>query len=1154
MQPVAPDDSIRQHSQSPEDDTSFTPEQPQIISEHGPSRKSKKKKNKKARAAEAEAEAEAVGTSPNEYVPGDCPFDPCTRLTYDTMDSVPDYSPSPAKTSSLNPEPTLKEEFTQEVEAEAEPQPGAEPAFEPEAQHGLESQSPPELPIQHSNPPITSPALGVLDSLDGPAHYDLNDRTDTWAQSVPYGKSPPADLMDGDIQRSSPLNLPSIQETGFGHPYSASPQARTLPSSYGNGFKASMHSRQQSADRRKSHSYGSPMGNQAPLPHLPQAHFFGTPDIDIHPSQNLSPTDGNYTFCSLDTLPGLSPKSSRTGSNVLLVGTDGTVEILAVEDRTRLVGQITGLNGRVIEAKILPGSSSSDYFASSRPHVAVIVHGPLPPAEEEGHVSSAASDANENVPSIVRGLTVNKRGRDETQFYQTRVEIYSFRTGEKVSTLFTSRPVPCLENFPGLPSFAPPAVGSLKLFTSGEYIILASGVSGEVFIYRHDLSLETSGYQCLGKTWTGVQSKGTRRYSASSSSTTDPEGTRSDSPHRAAALEMPILAVQGRWLAFAPPSSSSKGSLQGTVSPSLCNFKTSGLDTRGPSVVPSVTCATDVGEGESFFDKMARGVTQELVKGARWMGDQGMQAWNNYWNTPQAGSTSPRRPTSGPELQTQGCGLFPPTHSQDTPASPSEPDTVSIIDLKRFEDGTDSRNALDPVSTFQVPNGCSFLSLSPNGLMLFTASKKGDVQYVWDLMQLKHCRSMAFVADEPTGQNPNVRQVARYARLTTSSIVDVVWTAPTGDRLAVITRKGTIHVFDLPLSAFQWPPFRRGKPTATKAPPAESMSDDFASESAGGNTFSAAMKLVGGKTQPFFSAVRGRVPSTGTAFPNMSGFALPSAASVKSGKVVAAGLSKSMGAATGTVNTLRHVGENRLHLSGLARDPAPSRVTWICNKGHVFLGVVDGGYFKLYRLKRASSSGQKSRQTHSVVGGKESQVTLPAKLQAPCGSAPLVPFDPDLTVRASLILPSASSRPTSTRLLCQPLSQAEIETNTPYQPFHTDQRVGLSVFTAATQGSEPGGQWVFGNDIPMTKVHLRTFNSSSDDHCDDENENAAIHGNSLGAGGEIENLITLGNSIGNLEEVVITTRRKKKHSTPLKADDGFFEDDCDVLDFARDRV
>ncbi|KAJ5342662.1 hypothetical protein N7541_011786 [Penicillium brevicompactum] len=1084
MPPAAPDDLIRQHSRSLEDDSSFIPEQPRPIPEHEPSGKSKKKKGKKAKAARAAAE-----TPPDEYVPGDCLSDERAPLTRDYMDSIPEFSPPAAESPFAAPDP------------EPEPEP--------------------VLP----------------EHLDEPLYF--NTRTDTWAQSVPYGKSPPTDLMDGDLPSASPLNFPTIQERGFSHPSSASPQTRTLPSSYGNGYglgyRSSMQSRQQSADRRKSHSYGSPMGNPHPLPHLPQAHFFGAPDIDILPNQNRPLTDGNYTFCSFDTLPNLSPKASRTGNNVLLVGIDGGVEILAIEDRrTRPVGQITGINGRVIEAKLLTGHSSNDPFSSSRPHVAVIVHGPQPPTEEEGHISSAASDANDVAPSMARGPSNDKRARDETKFYQTRVEVYSFRTGDHVSTLFASKPVPCLETLPGLPSFAPPAVGSLKLYTSGAYIVLASGVSGEVYVYRHALSPETGAYQCLGKTWTGVQSQGTRRYSTSSSSTTDPEGTRSDSPHRSSVLERPILALQGRWLAFAPPSSSQRGSIQGTVPSNLCYGKAPGIETRGPLRCPRSR------------------VQPMLVKGKvswiKWHGELP----KNLCEVPAGWETKAcRHGTTIGTPSKQGV----PLHVGHLPASPSEPDTVSIIDLRRFEDGTDVRNVLThPVSTFQVPNGCSFLSLSPNGLMLFTASKKGDVQYVWDLMQLKYCRSMAFVADDQTGQTPNVRQIARYARLTTSSIVDVIWTAPTGDRLAVITRKGTIHVFDLPRSAFQWPPFRRGKPTATKAPPTDSVSEDLASEPAGGSSLSAAMKLVGGKAQPFFSAVRGRVPSTGAAFPNMSGFALPSAASVKSGKVVAAGLSKSMGAATGTVNTLRHVGENRLHLSGLARDPAPSRVTWICNKGMIFLGVVDGGFFKLYRLKRASVSGQKNRQPHSVVGGKESQVKLPANLQGPCGPAPIATFDPELTIHASLVLPSASSQLSSARPLCQPLSQAEIETNTPYQPFHTDQRVGLSVFNTGSEQSEPSGQWVFGNDIPITKVHLRSFNSSSDDHGDDDDEHAAIHGSSLGAGGEIENLITLGNSTGNVEEVVITTRRKKRHSTPLKADDGFFEDDCEVLDFARDRV
>ncbi|KAJ5573384.1 uncharacterized protein N7459_007811 [Penicillium hispanicum] len=1095
MPPAAPDDLIlRQHSRSLEDDPPFTSDQSHPLQEHEPSGKSKKKKSKKAKAAKAAVE-----------VPDDL---------------IQPSPPAPAEPSSC-PDPRLD---------------------------------------HHVHPTVTSPALDVLGSLDGTAENDLTSRTDSWAQAVPYGKSPPADLMDGELPNESPLNFPTIQErgafSGFSQPSSASPPTRIRPFSYGSGFRSSMQSRQQSADRRKSHSYGSPMGNMAPPPHMPQAHFYGAPDIDL-PTQIRLGAEGAYSFCGLDSLPNPSIKSLRSRMNVLMVGTDGAVDVLAVEDRrSRLIGKITGLNGRVLEAKILPGTSVNDALVSSQPHVAVIVHGPLPPNDEEGRTSLAGSEVNDVPPSMVRGPSSDRRTvRDGTPSYQTRVEVYSLRSGEHVATLFTSKPVPSLENIPGLPSLAPPPVGSLKLFIGGNHVLVASGISGEIYIYR-----QASGtYQCLGKTWTNVQTGESRRYSTSSSST-DPDGSHSDLP-RTPISDRPILTVQGRWLATVPPSSSHRGSIQGTVPANLIHGRAQGLETRSPPTIPSVNCATDVGEGESFFDKVARGVTQELVRGARWMGDQGMQAWNNYWNNQQSPGTPPQRPTRGPDFPAPGYGLFPPTHAQDTQSTSSpDPDAVSIIDLKRFDESIDTKAAsLHPMATFQVLNGCSFLSLSPNGLMLFTASKKGDVQYVWDLMQLKHCRAMAFMTDDHTSQSPNVRQVARYARLTTSSIVDVIWTPPVGDRLAIITRKGTVHVFDLPRSAFQWPPFRRARAAAPKSPTIDPTGEEMTSQATGGNPLSAAMKLVGGKTQPFFSAVRGRVPSSGAAFPNMSGFALPAAASIKGGKVVAAGLSKSMGAAaTGTVHTIRHVGENRLHLSGLARDPAPSRVIWICNKGLIFLGVVDDGNFKLYRLKRGPSS-HKNRQFHSVIGGKESQYRLPANLQSPCGPAPRKPYDPEQVVQASLFLPSASSQPSGTsKSFCHPLSQAEIETNTPYQPFHTDQRVGLHVFSTGYKAvgptlSVPGGQWVFGDDIPTTKVHVRSYSNSSDDPVEDD-EDAAIHGHSLGAGGDMENLITLGNSTGNVEEVVITTRRKKKHSAPLKTDDGFFEDDCEVLDFARDRV
>lgn len=1021
----------------------------------------------------------------------------------------------------------------------------------------------------HEGNQIVSPVLDALGSLAETPDNDIAHRTVTWAKSIPFGKSPPNDVLDGEFTAGSPLSFPTNPERGgFSNPSSTSPPPRQRPLSYGTGYLSgnSNVSRQQSTDRQKSHSLSNPFNNQNPLPHLPQPHFYGAPDVDLPLStdQSRSTTEGNYSFYAFDSISSPSFKTSKMGGNVLLAGTDGGLEVLSIEDRkTRLIGKLVGLNGRVVGAKMLPCNQPHDLRSSSRPHVAIILHGPCVPNDEEGRISSATSETNE-VSSLPPGRQApgEKRSSREGKFYQTRVEIYSLRAGDHITTLFTTKPTPCLENIPGMPTFAPSPVGNLKLHVSGNYIILASGVSGEVYVFGTNPSSTPDAYQCYGKTWTNVQSKETRRYSTSSSST-DPDGSRNDSPQNSASSESPILSLKGRWLAVVPPSSTYRPPLNGTVPPSLIQGKVFGLENRNPPATPAVNCATDVGEGESLFDKVARGVAQELVKGARWMGDQGIQAWNNYWNKEQSQNQAGRPPPHMMEGPQQGYSPFPPTHAQDTQtASPAEPDLVSIMDLKRLEDGGENRNALfNPVATFQVPNGCSFLSFSPNGLMLFTASKKGDVQYVWDLLQAKYCRAAAFITDDSMIPCANVRQIARYARLTTSKIVDVIWTVPTGDRLAIITRKGTVHVFDMPRSAFQWPPLRRARPFTNKAHGNDPSGDDLPDRGNAQNPLSAAFKLVGGKTQPIFAAVRGRTPSAGSGFPAVGSFGIPSAAGVRSGKAVAAGLSKSMGAATGTVNTLRHAGENRLHLPGLARDPVPSRVTWISHKGQLFLGLVDSGTFRLYRIRRTMSPNKRS--FHSVIGGKEIEYKLPANLQNPCGPMPVGGVNTESTVSASFAL--ASSNPQSSaasKLKRQPLSQAEIETNVPYQPFHTDQRVNLYIISPESEENDPmvsnPDQWVFGGEISMSKLHVRPFSSGGDDDDDDDHDN--VDGNNPGFGGDMENLISLGNSTGNVEEVVITTRRKKKHSsgpstTPgADMDDGFFEDDCEVLDFARDRV
>ena len=1020
-----------------------------------------------------------------------------------------------------------------------------------------EPSSCPEPPLQppantHHINHISSPVLDALESMGDTPDNDLTYRTDKWARAIPVGKSPPNDAVDGEMPSGSPLGfLSSADKAGFSNPSSASPPPRTRPLSYASGFSSNNDfSRQQSVDRPKSYySMSNPVPTQMPPPpHLPQPHFYRAPEIDLplFPGQGRSMSD-SYSFCAFDTIPSPSAKPSRMGGNVLLVGSDGVLEVLAVEDRkSRGVGKLSGLNGRVVEAKVLPGGSSDDPSLPPRPHVAVITHGPSGPPDDESHTSSAASETHE-IPAAGRQAD---HPRDEARFYQTRVEVYSLRTGDHVATLFTAKPTPCLDNLPGLPAFVPPPSGNLKLLAGESHVILASGVSGEVYVYA------AHSYRCLGKTWTSIQPKEARRYSTSSSST-DPDGSRTDSPNGPASSDSAILALKGRWLSVVPPSASAyRSSIRGVVPPARLQGKAYGIETHSPPTKPTVNCDADVGDGESLFDKLARGVTQEFVRGARWVGDQSLQAWNNYWNKEQqAGPSGARRSPHVPDLPQPGYGLFPPTHAQETPAV-AEPDLVSIVDLKRLEDAGDARNALlNPLATFPVPNGCSFLSFSPNGLMLLTASKKGDVQYVWDLLQAKICRAGAFLTDDPTPRGPNVRQIARYARLTTSQIVDVIWYPPSGERLAVITRKGTVHVFDLPRSAFQWPPFRRARPPPSKSPGPDPATDELADRAAGSNALSTAMKLVGGKAQPILAAVRGRTPSVGAALPAVGGFS--SAAGVRGGKVVAAGLSKSMGAASGTVNTLRHVGENRLHLSGLSRDPAPGRVIWINHRGLPFLGLVDYGFFRLYRVRR-SLSPQKNRHLQSVIGSKEIEYRLPPMLQSTCGPLSIRTFPPGPVVCAPLALPSANSRPAPAgKTKCQPLSQAEIETNAPYQPFHTDQRVSLYIYTETPETDEPlvpTGQWVFGGDMATSKLHVRPFSSGGDEETDDEGD--VVHGQRPGLGGGMENHIRLGNSTGHGEEVVITTRRKKKRfpSTTSGADEGFFEDDCDVVDWPENRV
>ncbi|KAM5465463.1 hypothetical protein MferCBS49748_004919 [Microsporum ferrugineum] len=1039
----------------------------------------------------------------------------------------------------------------------------AKTLFDESAEPSPMSQSPASMPPippapAAVDPPSAadSPAFGPLEPYSpSPGEADLATRTDSWARGVPFGKSPPNDPTDGVGFGESPpaFALPPRGDIyRQDSPSTSPPQARLRPPGYADASPASTPPNNIPRERQQRYSISSHRSNRLsypPPPHLPQAHFYSAPDVDIPgvPQQNVKQhQQPGHSFCAIEPLSGTSHKSAKTGGNVILIGRDGCLDVLAIENsRTKVVGSIRGLNGRVIDAKFLTWSSGTDPFAALRPLVALTIHGLAPKDENaDSPVPSGGSEQLDLLTGSSPRQTVNSK--PDIPQAQTRVQIYSLRTRELISTLFATKPVLCIDTYPGIAPYIPPPTANLRLLASGNLVIVASGTSGEVMVFGVARPPSPPIFQCIGKLWTNIQPKESRRYSNSSAST-DADDPQAEAARAAKSMDVPILSVSGRWLAVISPSPT-RVSLQGAIPPHITARKIYGVDAHTPPSRPSVTCGVDSGEGESFLNKVARGVTQEVFKGARWIGDQGLQTWNNYWNKDsQTGHSTPLRRPQSMDQHSFAAEILPPTHAQETQSPPlNEPELVSIFDLKPLEDFQDGKSTNpNPIATFQPPHGCSFLSLSPNGLMLLTASKKGDIQCIWDLMQIRHCRARAFLAEDPSSNaksNPpatHVRQVARYARLTTSTIRDVIWTA-NGEHVAIITKKGTTHVYAVPLSAFRWPPLRRSTASASAAN-AESNTRDEGADDAPRNPFSSAMKLVGDTTQPFLAAMRGRAPSVGAAFAVTKGFAIPSAG----GKVVAAGLSKSVGAATETMNSLRYVGENRLHPSNFAKDSIGVKVVWISDdhSKEISVGIMDGGSFKVYQVGKSSASSKNRKRAQPFFGGKILEARLPSEIQNAYAHEQPIIRSSDTTVTGFWSGPVHHRPAGGSKITSPPLAQAEIQTHAPYQPFHTDRRVTLMVYSSESSSTSLSEPWVFGNDIPTLKVHVRSVSRSDDD--DGPNYEGQVKPR------EMENLISLGG-----EHVIITTRRKRGQgaSGDIVDEDGFFEDDCDVLDFARDRV
>lgn len=920
-----------------------------------------------------------------------------------------------------------------------------------------------------------------------------------------------------------------------------------------------------------------------PLPHQPQPHFYGAHDLDLTitpQSGGMKPGDHGFFF-GFDRLP--SPDSSTASEQVVLAGYEGGLQVYAVGKRgIDLVANLKGLRGGVHHAKILPWTIGGD--AHLFPLVAVVVHGPvLPPRAANGAPKEDAAsrvtpdDGTSPRPGFAPLEGIQGRPGSALMSYQTAVEVYSLKTNKLVDVLLQAQKVPInTEVSLSSPLFQPPPpTGALTIKADSGTIAVCSGTTGECWVYRQLLEPQNSHFfACSGKIWTTIQ-QGRASEVPEESDKTYP----SVAPHRPSP-QTPILALNGHWIAYCPAAPSSQISLRAHIPVPILG-RAPGVSSMTPPHLPAVTSSVDLPISDSMVNKIMRETTQELIQGAKWVGQQGLQAWNSYWNKPSSPQSQPQQARSPPQQwagsrspQTDAA-QFPPTHGTSSPATAKEPGIVAILDTETLA----SSNTIHPLTTFATPLGCSFLSFSPSSLALFTASTKGDVQTVWDLLRIQHTHSspLQTTLAQNDSSGPLVRQVAQFSRMTVARIVDVVWTAPQGERLAMVTERGTIHLLDMPFSSFMWPPPRRRKVAAKSATEQTEVSGSAVSMASGafGAAYQAAMPFV---TRSRRSS--GNVPAT------PANTLRDSAA--QGGRAIAATISHSLGKTGTAISQLRHTGENRVALPTSAVLPSGACVAWLRGRRSQVLVSAGGGLVRLFPCKARRSSTVAGKRIARANKYKDFKVPLlPDDVVAPIvrqilelGAVDeyLELSDAEMEAGNTMTLKGHAQASPPVHGMDVTIPQAEIESSAPYQPFHTDRRVALceyvreggaqlesaSVLLANTNQDEQSntkkkkkrqpateshssessatGAWAFGQDMPTVRKDLGLQAGTDDDISSDDH--LALPPSAM------ERVMQYGDE----EHIVVTTRRRRGPRSGEGDEDGFFEDDCEVLDFADQRV
>ncbi|KAJ4358387.1 uncharacterized protein N0V89_002969 [Didymosphaeria variabile] len=1026
----------------------------------------------------------------------------------------------------------------------------------------------------------TSPLLSALGATTKSAAQYTNE----WTKSLPFFANQASPSNGGIPIHGSPPqfhNSPNVRGGVYGQA-AASPSPpvvgmnpRSTPDHYTSFGGRLRESPQESPARDPrnrrasmfSHHGGRPTSQQfaanPPLPHQPQTHYYNLPDFDLGLNnatpEGIAAGEEGY-FCGFDTLGMAADEAARTAENVLLVGYQGGLDVFRVEKgKMDVLGRLEGLRGGVVGAKILPWTSRRDPLSAVRPLIVLTIHGPV--------LGDNRSSSGSDVPSVIDDGSSDSpsrpgspHGKDATSritSYQTTVEVYSLKEKCKIAVLYQSPFVSVTSPFDSPIFQPPPPVGDFSVDAKGKFVTVSSGASGEVFVFAPYSTLSEDyqeSFRCIGKVWTTVQPRERVNHSSASSAA---DGSHEDIPPEI--YGVPVVSLSERWLVFTPPASTAHFPVNGVPSTSAQYERPPGLAHHTVPPQPSVNCAVDAPEVASLINRLTKEGTQVAIKGARWAAEKGFQAYKNYMNK---GTQPNGANVYGADPPQQ---YFPPTHGHNQ-APRQEATVISVVDLQRLHDAEENKSkmALNPIATFPATLGCSHLSFSPGGLMLMTINKKGDVYEVWDLKRLNFRRARKTTREQATGQH--VRQVARFSRMTVSNVVDVVWSAPRIDKVAVITDKGTVHMFLMPASAFQWPPPRR-----TRKPNDPTAPNDEAIEAGRGSTVNSAMQAFNGTAKPFLDAIRPGSNSNGSRF-TFKTLGMTPAAGAKSGKAVAAGVGKQ-------INTIRHAGDNKLALPSSSSGVKAHSVRWLTGKGRGHIALVAGGVLQIHRVQMRPATGKgKSANENSVSKKKISEFgLLPIRdsVLAPSITAQLYAQSDEpehlQDIHGEWIpraLPARKGRAGSTTkhfgLTPAPLSFSEIETNPPYQPFYTDRRVTRFIFTqlpADAQVSSSEYQtpelvsnlhhendetpWLFGEDIEAIRV-----SSPVTQHFDSGDEDAIA-----GVTARIENKLIRRDGEDEIEQVIVTTRRRRtRRDGAEEEEEGFFEDDCEVLDFAEDRV